>query len=244
MKSPYHKREHYSLYTIHFTLLIAILHQDEHFVAVDKPAGLFVHPSDLDRTAGASVMDLLRDQLGHYVYAAHRLDRKTTGVLLFAKNPGSDVSFKKLFQEKIIDKKYIALVRGFFPESCRCEEPLKTDRGNAQEAITEFKLLKTFESPLPFGKYSVSRYSLVEASPLTGRTHQIRRHLAHLRHYLIGDSAHGETRLNKFFKETYGIPQMFLHAKEIRFEHPVTGEKLRIEAPIPEWFSEFEKKVN
>ena len=126
-------------------------------------------------------------------------------------------SRRSLWNEKIIDKKYIALVRGYFPESCRCEEPLKTDRGNAQEAITEFKLLKTFESPLPFGKYPASRYSLVEASPLTGRTHQIRRHLAHLRHYLIGDTAHGETRLNKFFKDAYGLPQMFLHAKEINF---------------------------
>jgi tRNA pseudouridine65 synthase len=223
---------------------IPILYQDEFVVAVNKPAGLFVHPSDLDRTAGPSVMDLLRDQLGHFVYAAHRLDRKTTGVLLFSKSAEVDPVFKKLFSEKDIRKEYLAFCRGYFPPYVRCEEPLKTERGNAQEAITEISLLKTFESNIPFGKFSSSRYSLVKAIPLTGRTHQIRRHLAHLRHYLLGDSTHGETRLNAHFRTTYGLDQMFLHAERLTFHHPFLNIKMELSAPVPFWFSEIEQKIS
>ncbi|MCU0430996.1 MAG: pseudouridine synthase [Cytophagaceae bacterium] len=220
---------------------LEILYEDESVVAVNKPAGLFVHPSDLDRTAGASVMDLLRDQLGHYVYAAHRLDRKTTGVLVFAKTEAADPLLKKSFAEQENSKEYLALCRGFMEEAVRCEAPLKTDRGHWQEACTEFSPLRRWESRRPFGKFTTSRYTLVQARPRTGRTHQIRRHLAHLRHYLIGDTTHGVTKLNAHFYASYQLPQMFLHARSLEFTHPFRPKRIRVEAPVPNWFEQAER---
>jgi tRNA pseudouridine65 synthase len=139
-------------------------------------------------------------------------------------------SLQEAFMAKKVLKKYVALVRGFAPESATIDYPLTNEAGKIQEAITHFKRLQTIEIPLPFGKFDTSRYSLLELQPESGRMHQIRKHLAHIFHPIIGDRPHGCNKQNKFFLENWEMKNMLLHASELQFMHPVLQEEITIKA--------------
>lgn len=217
---------------------LEILYEDESIVAINKPHGLLVHRSSIARDTSEFALQLLRDQLGKTVYPAHRLDRKTGGVLLFSLNKETDQYLQKSFQEHQIDKKYLAILRGFAPEEGLIDYPLKKENGTIQEAQTSFRLLAKSELDIPFGKFPTSRYSLVEANPLTGRIHQLRRHFAHIFYPIIGDRPHGCNKQNKFWKENYQMDTMLLHASELTFKHPLSGETVHVKAAIQ---SDFQK---
>jgi tRNA pseudouridine65 synthase len=216
---------------------LEILYQDESIVAINKPHGLLVHRSAIARDASEFALQLLRDQLGKTVYPAHRLDRKTGGILLFSLNKETDQYLQKSFQERKVDKKYLAVLRGFAPAEGLIDYPLKRDDGTVQEAQTSFRLLAQSELAVPFGKFPTARYSLVEANPITGRMHQLRRHFAHIFHPIIGDRPHGCNKQNKFWKETYQMDTMLLHASELTFKHPLSGEDVHIKAALQPDFS-------
>ncbi|MBC9811214.1 pseudouridylate synthase [Crocinitomicaceae bacterium CZZ-1] len=217
---------------------LEIVYQDEHIVAINKPHGLLVHQSPIARDAEEFALQLLRDQLGRTVYPAHRLDRKTAGILLFSLDKETDRIMQQKFQNREIDKKYLALLRGYAPAEQTIDYPLKKEDGTIQDAVTHFKTLEYFELPIPFGKHPSSRYSLVEAAPETGRMHQLRRHFAHIFHPIIGDRPHGCNKQNKFWLEHFQMNTMLLHASELTFNHPHTYQKIELKAPVS---SEFER---
>lgn len=212
---------------------LPILYRDAHYVAIDKPSGLLVHRT---RIAEASVyaLQLLRDQLGARVYPVHRLDRPTSGVLMFALSPEAARALAEQFAERTVDKRYLAVVRGYTEAEGRIDYALQEDKHKAaQPAVTDYRSLARVELPVAVGRYATSRYSLVEARPRTGRLHQIRKHFAHIFHPLIGDTTHGEGRHNRLFRERYDIHRLLLHASSLRLRHPYCGETLLVEAPLP-----------
>lgn len=209
---------------------LEIIYQDEYLVAVNKPHGLLVHRSPIAADASEFAIQLLRDQLGMKVYPVHRLDRKTSGVLLFALNEEMNRMMQEAFMNKQVSKKYVALVRGFTLGSGVIDYALINEKGKSQEAVTHYTTLKTYELPMPFGKQETSRYSLVEVNPETGRMHQIRKHFAHIFHPIIGDRPHGCNKQNKFFLERWNMNTMLLHASEISFEHPIIAQNVTINA--------------
>ena len=178
---------------------------------------------------------MLRDQIGMRVYPAHRLDRKTSGVLLFTKSKESNPLVQKLFRERKVIKKYKAIVRGFTPEEGIIDYQLR-EGSKIQEAQTGFQRLQTFEIDVPSGNFSTSRYSLVELTPRTGRHHQLRKHMAHIFHPIIGDRPHGCNKQNRIWKEQFGMMTMMLHAESLSFEFPV-GEEICINASLSKEFS-------
>ncbi|HCU44598.1 MAG TPA: pseudouridylate synthase [Sphingobacterium sp.] len=212
--------------------MLEILYQDEDIIAINKPHGLLVHRSSIARDASEFALQLLRDQIGQPVYPAHRLDRKTAGILLFSLNKETDKELQQLFQNQLVDKRYIAVLRGHAPEEMLIDYPLKKDNGVMQEAQTNFKTIAKAELPFSSGKFPTSRYSLVEANPTTGRMHQLRKHFAHIFHPIIGDRPHGCNKQNKFWKENFEMDTMMLHASEITFKHPKTQNIITIQAGL------------
>ena len=217
-------------------IILPILYQDEHLVAINKPHNLLVHRSSIAADESIFALQLLRDQLNRWVSPCHRLDRKTSGILLFALSTDVDKEIKKQFENHAVRKKYLALVRGYLPESGTTDRPLEKQKGGFQDAITHFRCLQQVELDIEVSRYPKSRYSLAEIMPETGRMHQIRRHFAQLRHYLIGDKTYGECKHNKMFEQKFGLNTMLLHASELSFIHPITGEGIYIKAPMNEEF--------
>jgi tRNA pseudouridine65 synthase len=169
------------------------------------------------------------------VYPLHRLDRGTSGVLLFGLSKEVAQVMGNAFGDGKVEKKYLTVVRGYAPEKALIDYALKEEKHKpAQEAQTQYCRLATAELPIAVGRYPTARYSLVEASPLTGRMHQIRKHFAHICHYIIGDKKHGDWRHNLMFVQELGIPYMMLHAGSLSFEHPFTGAQVLIQAPLPQ----------
>jgi len=219
-----------------------ILYQDEYLVAINKPSGLLVHRSWLDTSATEFAVQKLRDQIGQHVYPVHRLDRPTSGVLLFVLDKECARHLMQQFIEQTTDKRYLAVVRGYIGEG-RLDYPLKyqydkiadkkADKTKpAQEAVTEYRCLDTTELPIPVGPYATSRYSLVELTPKTGRKHQLRRHLKHLRHPIVGDTSHGDGKHNTMFRDNFSIHRLLLHAAYLRFTHPKTEQTIEVNAPL------------
>ena len=209
---------------------LEILYRDDFLVAINKPHGLLVHRTKLANDATEFALQILRDQLGQAVYPAHRLDRKTGGLLLFALNSEMDRLLQMQFAERKIKKTYLAIVRGFTPSNQVIDYPLKKENGQIQEAVTHIETLEKAEIDVPFGPHKTSRYSLVRVTPVTGRMHQIRKHLAHINHPIIGDRPHGCNKQNRLFKEKWKMETMMLHAEVLEFAHPITKELLSIEA--------------
>ena len=207
-------------------------------MAINKPNGLLVHKSPIAADADVFAVQLLRDQLGQKVYPVHRLDRKTSGVLLFALDEEMNSLMQQQFQEGEVKKTYHAIVRGFTPDEGEIDYPLKRDDGVVQEAFTSFKTMGRSEVPFQIGKHPTSRYSLVELTPTTGRMHQLRKHMAHIFHPIIGDRPHGCNKQNRFFKNELGVDEMMLHAVSIEFVHPATGQTISVKAPYRPAFEE------
>lgn len=222
--------------------MLEIIWQDEHLVAVNKPHGLLVHRTSIAEEEHHFALQMLRDQLGHSVYPCHRIDRKTSGVLLFALGPETEAMTKRLFETKQVTKYYLCLTRGFVPEAGTIDKALAKENGKLQDAFTEFYGLAQVELPIAVSRYPTSRYSLVLVKPHTGRMHQIRRHMAHVRHYIIGDKTHGECKQNKMFQEQFDHDTMMLHAWKLQFQHPHTQETVECLAkPQPEFVALLEK---
>lgn len=204
---------------------VDVLYQDEDIVVVNKPSGLLVHRGwDNDKVVA---MTLVRDMVGSHVFPVHRLDRPTSGALIFALHKDAARALSQAFEAGNVRKGYLALVRGIAPEHGVIDNPVpKKPKGERVDAITEYRRLFEFE-----------RYSLMAAWPKTGRLHQIRRHLKHINHPLIGDVNYGKGEHNRLFRERFGLNRLALHASSIAFAHPASGDSLVLEAPMPEDFS-------
>lgn len=216
--------------------MLEIIYQDENLIAINKPHGLLVHQSSIARDATEFALQLLRDQVGKHVSPVHRLDRKTSGILLFAFDKTSEIAMHQQFMNTETDKKYLAILRGFTPDEMDIDYPLAKENGTMQDAFTAFRTLQRAEVEVAFGKHPTSRYSLVEATPKTGRMHQLRRHFSHILHPIIGDRTHGCNKQNKLFKEQWEMTTMLLHASELAFIHPVTKERIHLKANLHDEF--------
>ncbi|EML1935486.1 tRNA pseudouridine(65) synthase TruC [Providencia stuartii] len=221
--------------------MLEIIYQDEFIVAVNKPAGMLVHRSWLDSKETVFVMQTLRDQIGQFVYPVHRLDRPTSGVLLFALSSEVARQLATQFESHQIEKIYHAVVRGYVEEAHTIDYPLleqldkiadkhATKEPALQECITHCLPIARVECPVAIGRYSTARFSLLELKPETGRKHQLRRHMSHIRHPIIGDSKHGDLRQNRGVSENFAVSRLMLHATQLVLDHPITGERLSLVA--------------
>jgi tRNA pseudouridine65 synthase len=225
---------------------LPILYRDDALIAVHKPSGLLVHRSVLDRHETRFALQILRDQIRQPVYPVHRLDKGTSGVLLFALNRDAGRLLAAQFELGEVGKRYLAVVRGYPPESGEIDHPLKRmadehsgviATGDAQPARTRYRRLATVELPYAVDRYPSSRYALVELEPLSGRWHQLRRHMKHIAHPIIGDATHGKGRHNRLFQQLFGSPRLLLAATDLSLVHPAGGTRLRLHAPIADDFA-------
>jgi tRNA pseudouridine65 synthase len=211
---------------------LEILYKDDYYIAINKPHNLLVHRTRISEEQTSFALQFLRDQINQTVFPCHRLDSKTAGVLVFALSHEADVAMQKLFMEHNIHKAYIAIVRGHLPNEGIVDKPLAKENGKLQDALTSYKCLQTTELNFEVVRYPTSRYSLALFIPKTGRMHQLRRHAAHLRHYILGDKKHGDNTQNNYFEKNHGFYDMMLHAYQLEFTHPFTQEKITIKAPF------------
>jgi tRNA pseudouridine65 synthase len=253
--------------------MLDILYRDEWLVAIHKPSGLLVHRSPIAAREERFAVQLLRDQIGRRVFPAHRLDRGTSGLLLFALDAGMAAALGAQFEARTVQKRYLAVVRGHPAEAGVIDHPLvrkldaierrhgrgagsrdalpededidpgdepqKADGATAaQPALTHFRRLVTAELPHAVDRYPTSRYALVELQPLTGRWHQLRRHMKHIAHPIIGDATHGKGRHNRLFQQLFGHPRLLLAATRVRLVHPASGQPLHLHAGLAEDFAD------
>ncbi len=219
---------------------LPILYRDEHLIAVHKPAGLLVHRTGIDRHETRFAVQMLREQCGRFVYPLHRLDKGTSGVLVFAFNGDVARGLGAAFETGAVRKVYRAVVRGWPDEYGEIDHPLarvrddygdgRGEAGPPQEAVTRYRRLAAWEIPHQVDRYPTSRYALLELEPLTGRRHQLRRHMKHIAHPIIGDATYGQGRHNRLFQALFDSRSMLLACTRIEFSHPVTALPLRIES--------------
>ncbi|QCJ71169.1 tRNA pseudouridine(65) synthase TruC [Providencia heimbachae] len=233
--------------------MLEIIYHDEHIIAINKPAGMLVHRSWLDSKETVFVMQTLRDQIGQYVFPVHRLDRPTSGVLLFALSSEVARLLSEQFEHHHIEKKYHAIVRGYVTEAQTIDYPLleeldkiadkrATREPVLQECVTHCEPIAVVECPVAIGRYETARFSLLELKPETGRKHQLRRHMSHIRHPIIGDSKHGDLRQNRGVTEHFAVSRLMLHASELILSHPITKEKISLVASWDaQWLSLIEQ---
>ena len=211
-----------------------LIHLDDVLAVVNKPAGLMVHDSALARGETDFAADRLRDLLGRRIHLIHRLDRATSGCLLLAFEREVAADLGRQFMSRAVRKRYLAVCRGWpAHETFVVEHALDGGPGKPEKkaAITRFTRLACGELPEPAAGFPTSRYALLRAWPQTGRFRQIRRHLKHLSHHLIGDTSHGDGRHNRSFR-MMGIHRMLLHAERLAFPHP-RGPARRVEVVAP-----------
>ncbi|NCP64518.1 MAG: tRNA pseudouridine(65) synthase TruC [Paraglaciecola sp.] len=222
-------------------MLLKILYQDEFIVAVDKPSGLLVHRSMLDKHETQFALQLVRDQIGQHVFPVHRLDRPTSGVLLFALTPDMARALGEQFSANAIEKYYLTIVRGHAPASGLIDYALKEQLDKiadklanqdkaAQSAQTSYQRVANFELEYAVGRYQTARYSLLLVSPKTGRKHQIRRHLAHINHPIVGDTTHGDGKHNIFLRNEFAYSGLALSCIGMTIHHPVSHTRLTLRA--------------
>lgn len=228
---------------------LEIIYQDQWLIAVNKPSGLLVHRSMIDRNETRFALQIVRNQVGQHVYPLHRLDKPTSGVLLFALSSEVARLAGKQFEEGLVKKTYLAVARGYVPESGVIDYPLKeeldkmTDRKArqdkpAQKAVTAYERLATVELPFAVERYPTSRYSLVRVWPKTGRKHQIRRHMKHIAHPIIGDAKHGKGVHNRYFAQYFSAGRLLLSCTDMELSHPVTHRPLLLSASLDDVFSD------
>lgn len=216
------------------------LFRDDHLLVVHKPADLLVHRSPIDKHETEFALQYARElNGGDYVYPVHRLDRPTSGVLVFARSPDIARTLGQAMMAGEVKKTYQAMVRGWPPLEGLIDHPLRDEpedrrlkhqEQTVRDARTRYRTLATTEIPVAIEKYPSSRYALVELFPDTGRKHQLRRHMKHISHPIIGDANHGRGRHNRYFAERFGKGRLMLAATDIEFAHPVTGEAVHIHA--------------
>lgn len=207
---------------------LTILHLDAHVVAVDKPPGLLVHKTHKGANEEA-LLQRLRDQLGKRIYPVHRLDRAASGVIAFAIDPAATAPLQAGFQADDALKEYLVLARGVTPEAFESRRPLTDDKGVERDAWTELARVMTLPE---------SRASLLRVRIHTGRYHQIRRHLAHAAHHVLGDTRYGKGKDNRYHRQRHGLPRLFLHAWRLDVAHPAGG-RLAVTAPLAPDLREF-----
>ncbi|MCF8179056.1 MAG: pseudouridylate synthase [Sulfuritalea sp.] len=229
--------------------MLDILYRDDHLIAINKPSGLLVHRSNIDRHETRFAVQLLRDQIGQRVFPLHRLDKPTSGVLLFALDSGSARTVGRQFERDEIRKHYLAIVRGWPHESGEIDHPLTRQfddygrRFSADSpaeplpAVTEFRRLAVTELDEAVDRYATSRYALIELTPKTGRQHQLRRHLKHIAHPVIGDANWGKGVHNRFFQQRFGSHRLLLACTHLQLLHPQSGLELSISAPLENSFA-------
>jgi tRNA pseudouridine65 synthase len=211
-----------------------ILWEDAHLLAIQKPSGIMVHRTGISEDT-VFILQELRDQLGYQITPVHRLDRGTSGVLLFAKTTEAMQAVSSQFEQRSVEKVYWAVVRGHCNEQGDIDYPLSdVDTGKKdQEALSQYKTLAKTEMPYAIGnKYTTARFSFVEVYPKTGRRHQIRKHMAHILHPIIGDKKHGDNKHNAYFEQELTMSRMLLHGRSLAFTHPISGARIFIEAPL------------
>jgi tRNA pseudouridine65 synthase len=221
---------------------ISIVFQDEHLVVVHKPSGLLVHRSPIDKHETRFLLQILRDQIGQYVYPIHRLDKPTSGLIMFALDPETAKHMSLALEAQKIEKTYIALVRGYVDTQQVIDYPLveqldkMTDNlqkeNEAKPAITEVTPLARLELPFAVARYSTGRFSLLKLKPKTGRKHQLRRHMGHIRHPIIGDTSHGDGKQNRYAHTHMQIDRLALCATELIFEHPYLGQTITLNTQL------------
>jgi tRNA pseudouridine65 synthase len=219
---------------------LTVLFRDDHLLIVHKPAGLLVHRSPIDKHETEFALQYARTlNGGQHVYPVHRLDRPTSGILVFARDSDTARSLGLSMMAGEVAKTYLAMVRGWPPEQGKIDHPLREEpedrrlKGEEQpvrDALTYFHTLATTEIPVEIEKYPSSRYAVVELNPKTGRKHQLRRHMKHINHPIIGDANHGRGRHNRYFAERFGQGRLMLAATRMAFQHPVSGKPLTISA--------------
>lgn len=212
--------------------MLEILYRDEHLIAINKPSGLLVHKSYYAGPADEYAVEKLTNQIGQKVHLVHRLDRKTSGVLLFALNKETLKLISDQFVSRDVEKKYIAILRGWTKDEETINYDLANENEVIQNAITYYRRLQTSEIDLPFRKHQTSRYSFVEAIPETGRFHQLRKHFKHILHPILGCRKHGCNKQNKLWLQTFNITAMPLHSHQLNFVHPITSEEISINASL------------
>lgn len=222
---------------------VPIIYQDDHVVVINKPSGLLVHRSAIDKQAVHVAMTILRNQLNRWVYPVHRLDRPTSGILLFAFNSEIARDLSLQFSEKSVEKTYLAVVRGYTEEVGIIDYPLKDKRdriadrkstptGERKEAVTRYQRLGQIEIPVAVSIHPTTRYSLISLNPETGRRNQIRRHLHHIFHPIIGDTKYGDGRHNRYFRDQFDLKSLMLTAVQLKFTHPATKERIELNASL------------
>jgi len=226
---------------------LEILYQDKYIVVINKPSGLLVHKSMIDKNEIYYAMKILRDQIAQWVYPIHRLDKPTSGVLLFALDKETARKLSQAFKEHKFEKKYVAIVRGYVDEDGVIEHELSvkldkiadknaTKTKEPQSALTYYRRLSSVEMPFSVGKYDSVRYSVVELLPKTGRKHQLRRHMKHISHHILGDTKYGRGEHNKLIRKEFNCNRLLLHAKTLEFTHPYSGKILSISAKYDDTF--------
>lgn len=210
-----------------------ILYQDEYIIAVNKKSGLLVHPS-AEASDRRTCLSVVRDQIGAYVYPLHRLDRGTSGVLLMGLDSDTTRHMQGAFARREVSKTYLAVTRGWAGDLGTLDNPLRKTADTKEDAVTHARTLATGTLPIPVGRYPEARYSLVEARPVTGRRHQIRRHLSYANYPIVGDAVHGDGKHNRLFRRIFQCYHILLHALRIEFRHPLTSELLTLSVPPPD----------
>ena len=222
-----------------------IIFEDAYCLCVLKPNNMVVHHAYHSRSVAdeTSLLQWIQEVKGIKAYPIHRLDRKTSGLLLLAKETQYVSKFQTLFTENTIEKTYYGVVRGFSPETKSIDSPVKGRDANVhKEALTHLKTLAQVVLDIPVKPYASSRYSLVELKPKSGRMHQLRVHTLKISHPLIGDSKYGDKNHDLMFEENFGWKNLFLHAGKLAFQHPFSDAHLVLEAKFPaDWIALFQE---
>ncbi|MGQ5524930.1 pseudouridine synthase [Chitinimonas sp. PSY-7] len=223
-----------------------ILYRDAQLIAIHKPSGLLVHRSEIDRRETRFALQEVRDQIGQRVHAIHRLDKGTSGVLLFGLDADSARAVSRQFEAGTVQKRYLAIVRGWPTDEGEIDHPLSRQYDDyerqpdtiapPQAALTRYRTLARVTLPYSVDRYPSSRYALVALDPITGRKHQLRRHLKHIAHPIIGDATYGKGQHNRLFTQLYGSQRLLLACTELSFTHPYSGMPVKVVAPLSDDF--------
>lgn len=234
--------------------MLELVYRDNYVVAINKPSGLLVHRSLIDKHETQFAIQLTRDQIGQKVYPVHRLDKPTSGILVFALSSEIARQLTEQFTQGLIAKQYLALVRGYCAESGIIDYPLQEQLDRIadalaesdkppQEAITHYATLAQAELPWAVGRYPTARYSLMALEPKTGRKHQLRRHMKHIFHPIIGDTTHGDGKHNQLFRQHFNCQRLLLHATRLVLTHPIDEQVLTLNAALPDDFAHLLKQL-